>query len=178
MLRRNYCSRCAKRLPASAERCVACGGAPRIDEKEGQVRTAVLVFALAITIVIAVGFSDRYVPAVADWYTRVVIQYLPEPAHRFTPGPDDRRAFYVCARSVVRAIENDLSVATFAAEDEMAVPLGNDRYRVASYVDEALLDGRTQRREFTCTVRLEDGDWRLEAVELEPAPPLMPIAAR
>lgn len=178
MPRRTYCSRCAKRLPTSAGRCIACGGAPRVEQTGGQGRTVVLVFVLAMTILIAVGLSDRYVPPVADWYTRMVIQYLPEPIHRLTPGPDDRRAFYVCARSVVRAIENDLSIATFAADEEMAVPLGNDRYRVASYVDEALLDGRTQRREFACTVRLENGVWRLEEVELEPAPPLMPIAAR
>jgi hypothetical protein len=170
MTRRDYCSRCAKRLPASSSRCVACGGSPQDKARPSRrIRTvgAVLFAALAIA---AIGFSNRYVPAVTDWYSGMVIRYLPEPALRFAPADDDLRAFYVCAKSVVKEIEDEASVVTFAAATEdLTVALGSDMYRVDSYVEEARADGSTLRRPFTCTVRLEGDNWRLEEVELKGA---------
>jgi hypothetical protein len=120
---------------------------------------------------LAVGFSSRYVPAVGDWYSRLVIQYVPEPALRFAPADDDLRAFYVCAKSVVKQIEDANSVVTFAAgTEDVTVALGGDLYRVDSYIDEARVDGSTLRRPFTCTLRQEGEGWTLEEVELEPPP--------
>jgi hypothetical protein len=90
---------------------------------------------------------------------------------RFAPAPDDTRAFYVCAKSVVRAIEDEASVVTFAGgSDDVAVAIGEGLYRVVSFVDEARVDGSTLRRSFTCTLRLQGDTWELEDVELEPTP--------
>jgi len=135
----------------------------------------VLAVLFGLLTVLAVGFSDRYVPAVADWYTRMVIRYLPEPALRFTSAEADTRAFYVCAKSVVRAIEEEASVVTFAAGSaEQAIPIGGGVYRLTSYVEEARADGSKHRRTFSCTLRLEGDSWRLEEMELDP--PLTSVA--
>jgi hypothetical protein len=172
MPRRDYCSRCTKRLPAGSSRCVGCGGRPSPNVgRSGQARTAVVVVLLGLLTVLAVGFSDRYVPAVADWYSRMVIHYLPEPALRFAPAPDEARAFYICAKSVVRAVEEEASVVTFAPESAvLAAEVGEGRYRLDSFVEEARVDGSTLQRSFTCRLRLEGDSWHIEELELEPPP--------
>ncbi|MQA89607.1 MAG: hypothetical protein GEU90_05165 [Gemmatimonas sp.] len=132
----------------------------------------------AIIALIAFGFSDVYGPAVADWYAQTVIEYAPEPTLRFRPG-DDPQVFYVCAKSVIEQIEDNSSVVTFAATTEdQTVALGGGRYRVDSYVEEARVDGSTLLRSFSCIVRLDDGKWRLEELELNESPMAIAIRGR
>ena len=139
--------------------------------------TGAAVTVLALTMMLAIGLSDRYVPAVSDWYSQVVIRYMPEGALYFTTRNDDR-AFYLCARSVVRQIEDETSVVTFASHATTStLALGDGRFRVESYVDEAIEDGPTYRRPFTCTVKQEGSSWRLEDVDLEDSGPAMRVTA-
>lgn len=108
-------------------------------------------------------------PALADWYARTAISYLPQSSDRFLPDPADQEAVYACARSVAREIERETSVPTFAATSEgVAQPLGSGRYLVRSYVDEALEGGWIVRRQFSCTVRVANNAWTVESVDLEP----------
>jgi hypothetical protein len=181
-MRRYQCSRCSKRVHREAVRCVACGGEPiPVGRKLGRAGTGVLVTAAGLALVIAVSFSDRYVPAVADWYTRAVINYVPDGALWLASPGDDDRAFYVCARSVIKEINNDASVVTFASlAAGQTRQLDDGSYLVESYVDEAIEDGPTYRRTFSCTLRESNGEWQLEAVEVEQvaATPVAVAAAR
>jgi hypothetical protein len=172
-MRRYQCSRCSKRVNRGAVRCVACGGEPSPSTRKiSRAATGVAVSIIGLGLALAVTFSDRYVPAVSDWYSRAVINYVPEGALWFTAPGDDDRAFYVCARSVVREINNEQSVVTFASLAQgQARQLEDGRYQVQSYVDEAVEGGPTYRRTFSCTLREENGEWRLEAVEVQQLTP-------
>ena len=121
---RNHCERCAKKLHSGAVHCVACGGRA-VPRREGRSRivTGAIVTALSLIIVLAVGLSDRYVPAVSDWYSRMVIHHAPEGTMPYLPGvTGDDRAFYSCARTVVR---NCFSIAARSVEHN--VPAQHDR---------------------------------------------------
>ena len=172
-MRRNQCSRCSKRVHRGSIRCVACGGEPApLQRTIGRRATGVLVTIAGLAVVLAVGFSDRYVPAVADWYTRAIINYVPEGALWLASPGDDDRAFYVCARSVIKEIGNDASVVTFASLTAgQTRQLDDGSYRVESYVDEAMEGGPTHRRTFSCTLREANGEWQLEAVEVQQLTP-------
>jgi hypothetical protein len=172
--RPNCCPRCSQRVPNATERCLRCGAHPtdidlwRRRRDTARRTTAVVVALLSVLALLAIGYSDRYLPAVSEWYTRMAIQYLPDPAARLLVGPDSRLAYHACARSVVRRVEAKTSVVTFGRQDlASAVALGEGRYRIRSYLDEAREDGAMQRRAFSCTVRLEGSRWVPEAAELE-----------
>lgn len=168
---RNRCDRCAKNLPPTAARCVTCGGraVPRRSPRN-RLATAIIVTVLSFIVLLAVGLSDRYVPAVADWYSRMVIQYVPEPALPYLPGAsDDDRAFYQCARTVVRTIENERSVVTFPEPPGTLTEVGEGRFELRSIMDEAIEDGEVFRRSFVCEMHEEGvGTWRVDGVQLEP----------
>lgn len=128
---------------------------------------SVLIIAAALT-ASAVGFSDRYVPAVSDWYTRMAVDYLPDSALRFTPLTVDERAFYVCARSVARRMGGESSIATFAStETAITEDLGDGRKLIQSHVDESIEDGTRLRHLFRCTVREEGTQWVIENLEID-----------
>lgn len=127
-----------------------------------------MLMVVASLAALAVGSADRYVPALSDWYTRVAIEYLPESAFRLAPITDDERAFYVCARSVVKQMDGESSIATFASSEAATThELGNGRKVIQSHVDESTEDGVEQRIVFRCTVRSEGSRWVIETLELE-----------
>ncbi len=107
-------------------------------------------------------------PALSDWYARVAIEHLPMSALRLAPLTDDERAYYVCARSVVKKMDGESSIATFAAS-EMAttLELGDGRKVIESYVVESIEEGISQRIVFRCIVRPDDSGWVIETVELQ-----------
>ncbi len=168
---RNHCERCAKKLHSGAVHCVACGGRA-VPRREGRSRivTGAIVTALSLIIVLAVGLSDRYVPAVSDWYSRMVIHHAPEGTMPYLPGvTGDDRAFYSCARTVVRKVENERSVVTFPGAPDQLTALGEGRFELRSYMDEATEEGDVLRRSFTCILQqvAAGGQWRVEEVEIE-----------
>ena len=118
------------------------------------------------------SYSDRYVPAIADWYTGMVIRTSSGEAMRFRADSDTDRAFYVCARSVVRRLGGDASIVTFVDSERIATqPLGEGRYRVESLIEESFGQGLRQRHVFSCLVR-EDGDqWVVEDLNVRPLDP-------
>jgi hypothetical protein len=127
-----------------------------------------VITALTVAGLLAVGFSDRYVPAVADWYTDMVIRFVPEAESNFLPVDDGERAFLACARSVVKRMDSESSIATFASSGGAStVATGEDRYEVRSFVDEASEDGVVRRKAFTCTVRFDARGWIVEAVTVD-----------
>jgi hypothetical protein len=126
------------------------------------------VTATLALVLLAINFSDRYVPAVSDWYTRMAIQYLPESALRFAPITDAERAFYVCARSVVKRMGGESSIATFASTESATTrSLGDGRLLIQSHVDESVEAGVNHRHVFRCTVRPEGSRWVIENLELQ-----------
>ena len=171
MCPRNRCDRCAGNVSPTAERCITCGGraVPRRSPRS-RLTTAIIVTVLSVIVLLAVGLSDRYVPAVADWYSRMAIEYVPEPALPYLPGAtEDDRAFYQCARTVVRKIENERSVVTFPEPPGTLTDVGEGRFELRSIVDEAIEDGEVLRRSFVCQLHEEGvGNWRVDDVQLEP----------
>jgi hypothetical protein len=166
MPRRSLCPRCSKRIPPEGDLCVGCGAPAAERGRRFTARSMGFAVLLALLTLLAVSYSDRYVPAVADWYTDAVLRFLPESAMNIVPATDERRAFYVCARRVVKRLESEASIATFASE-VTTQHLGEGRFRVQSYVDEALEEGPRLRHLFRCTVRGGGGQWILEDLELE-----------
>lgn len=175
MYSRDRCPRCAKRVPYGGGRCLSCGAEPAGSAKRRPGRASIAFGVAAATLLglFAFNYSDRYAPVVADWYTDMVIRYVPDSAMRFTPAGEDQRAFFACARRVVQRIEADASIATFASYADTEV-LEEGRYRVRSYFDEALESGGTERRLFTCTIRLDGGNWVLEELEMAPPSSVLP----
>jgi hypothetical protein len=170
MLSREQCHRCFKRFNPGASKCVGCGAhaddRPATANRRGMGGWATIAVAvIALLTMLAIGFSDRYVTAVSDWYTDMVIRFRAEAPMHFIAVSDDKQAFQVCARSVVKRLEEESSVATFPAGGTLA--LGDGRYRVDSFVDEAGIDGVTHRRSFSCTVHFSGSRWVLEDLTIE-----------
>lgn len=123
---------------------------------------------VCLTLLAAVHYADRYMPQVADWYAGFAAQHLPTGLSRFAPIPTDPGALYYCARRVVKQMREEGSVATFAGpEQALTDSLGDGRYQVRSFVDEAREDGAQIRHGFVCTVKHERGQWQLEDLAME-----------
>jgi len=173
MIQRNRCHRCHKRLTPGPVRCVGCGTeAVSVEAAKAGRRTHrwVGLFAVVLTVaaLIAVGMSDRYMSAVSDWYTDMVVRFLPGQELSFLGVPDDQQAFRACARSVVKLIEAESSVATFPGPVEGVVDsLGDGRFRIDSFVDEASKGGAVHRRTFSCLARFDGRLWRIEDLNLQ-----------
>ena len=164
------CPSCRKRLPYQAKRCVACEWTPA-DAVEAPARFRWAPVWLAMACLMTIGgfrYADRFVPAVADWYASFAAQRLPPALSRFAPAATDPGAHFFCARRVVKELHEDGSVATFAsAEETHTVPLGDGRFEVRSFVDEAREGGWQVRHGFVCTVRYQRGRWTLENLSME-----------
>jgi hypothetical protein len=173
MIQRNRCHRCHKRLTPGPVRCVGCGTeAGAVEAAKGGRSTrrwaGLVAVVLTVAALIAVGLSDRYMSAVSDWYTDMVIRFLPGEELSFLAVPDDQQAFRVCARSVVRRIEAESSVATFPGLVGGAVDsLGEGRFRIDSFVDEASEGGAVHRRTFRCLAHFDGRRWRVEDLVLQ-----------
>ena len=127
------------------------------------------VWAVAGTIFALVGaqFAHRNAAELADWYADVSMRFLPSATSSLAPADTDNGAFVYCARQVARKMEGKSSVETFGGSDTRTVVLGAGRYRIESVVDEARVGGQQVRHDFTCTVRLEEGRWVLEELQVE-----------
>lgn len=172
---RRCCPSCTRRLPYAARRCVACGwvrgrGADAGAEATGAglMRRALLVFLLATLVVVGGGLATRNAEGLANWYADVAARHLPDPFLSFAPRGTDRGAYLFCARQVARAMESDYSVETFPApEQSSSERLADGRYRIRSWVEEALESGERVRHDFTCVIRHDRGRWRLEELALD-----------
>ena len=168
------CPHCARRLPYAGRRCVHCGWTVRAAELGAGAGIApwrrAWVWALAVVMVTAFAgnVAFRNATAIADWYATFAARYLPDMASSFGPAASGEGAFFYCARQVSKEMEGDYSVETFpSARDSRTVELGEGRYRVVAFVDQATERGEQLRHDFTCTVRYERGRWVLERLDLE-----------
>jgi hypothetical protein len=75
---------------------------------------------------------------------------------------------YVASQQFVEKQLKAPSSAKFPVFDNsMVVPLGNNRFKVAAYVDAQNSFGAIIRTSYTCTVKNTDGDnWQLESIDL------------
>jgi hypothetical protein len=166
------CPSCRRRIPYSIKRCVRCGWSeadgPTAKAGAGARRYVLWAAVICLTLLVGVRYADRYMPHVADWYTGFAAQHLPEGLARFAPAAGDPGALYYCARRVVKQIQEEGSVATFAGPGEaQTTTLGDGRFQVRSFVDEARQDGAAVRHEFVCIVKHERGQWQLEDLAME-----------
>jgi hypothetical protein len=178
MRRRNRCPKCLKKTVHGGVHCVGCG--TRVEQLQpwraryngGRYLVGMITLLAALSF-LAIGYSDRYVPAVTDWYLQMAAPNVTQPALPFMGGLDDERAFHACARLVVKRMGDERAIATFAAADqERAVSLGDGRYRIESFYDEALEEGVSSRRFFTCQVRYDGREWRVEELNLSDTAPV------
>jgi hypothetical protein len=168
-MRIRSCPECRRRLPYAAQRCAECGWLRRNGIPGQQApawsRIAIGLATLAILAFSAVWYSDRYLPALGDWYAGFAARSLPSSLSRFAPTDTDRGAFHFCARSVAKQMDSAASIATFASEQESRTTLLDDGlYRVESFMEESREDGELRRHDFACTVRFLRGQWVLEGL--------------
>ncbi|HET7321389.1 MAG TPA: hypothetical protein VFI96_02765, partial [Longimicrobiaceae bacterium] len=131
-------------------------------------RAAWAVAVVALLLAVG-GYLYENANDVADWYATFAWQHLPAGASSFAPAPSGSGAYFYCARQVVKQMKGELAVQTFPAPEEgETVALGNSRYRIRAYVDQADRAGDRARFDFTCSVRYDGGRWVLEELELEP----------
>jgi len=165
------CPRCNRRLPYAARRCVHCdwthdaGEAPEGRSLRSRARVWALVLALAG--MVGGGMVYRNADSIAFWHASFAGRYLPSTLSSWAPTDTDVGAFFYCARQVARRMDGDFSVETFPSPDEgRSLSLGEGRYRIVSFVDEAREDGGRVRHDFVCTVHFERGRWVLEDLDL------------
>lgn len=169
---RRICPQCERRLPYAGRRCGHCGwaaGEP-VDAEVARGtsrRKKAVWFLVALLIGAGAGIATLRSQDMADWYAGFAAQHLPSDLSSFAPVDTERGAFFFCARQVAREMEGKFSVETFPsiAESEMEV-LGEGRYRIRAWVDEARADGQRVRHEFDCTVKYGAGRWEMEKLEL------------
>lgn len=164
------CPKCNRRLPYAARRCLHCDWSHADGEAgERSLRSRVRVWALVLAIVGVVGggMAYRNAESIAFWYASFAARYLPSSLSSWAPTDTDAGAFFYCARQVARRMEGDFSVETFPSlAQSRSETLGQGRYRIASFVDEARADGEQVRHEFVCTVQYAGGRWVLEDLDL------------
>ena len=123
---------------------------------------------IALPVIVAVGMADRYMPALSDWYVRMAVDYLPDSATRLAPLTDDERAYYACVRSVVKEMDGERSIATFASSETATTQeLGDGRRIIESEVVESVDNGNSEPIVFRCIARANEAEeWVIERVEL------------
>jgi hypothetical protein len=125
--------------------------------------------AIAIAILLAISYADRYLPALSDWY----LDLAALPGIRSTTtelfAREGGDPFVACAR---QAAMRDRSVGagamvTFAPEVESRkLWLSPVRVLILSMFDEEFEDGVTAVNEFCCVARLNEETWVVESVEV------------
>jgi hypothetical protein len=143
---------------------------------------------------LAINYSDRYIPAISEWYMEMAVpsgadpalQLIANPSLRLIANPSSRAGaergddepYFVCARYVARRIGGEDSITTFPAVTESStVRLADGRYTISAHVDQSMEQGGEVRRRFDCTVRMENGGWRVDRLEVwRVAPDGAPLA--
>jgi hypothetical protein len=168
------CPSCLRRLPYAGRRCIHCGwthGEAADDPiASAKPRRRQLVWGAVLLLFLAGGggLVARNAPTLADWYAGFAAERLAQPFSSFAPVATDASAFFYCARQVARQMKGDFSIETFPAPDQSTThTLGEDRYRIVSFVDQALESGERVRHDFVCTVRHDRGRWVLEDLEMQ-----------
>jgi hypothetical protein len=168
------CPSCLKRLPYAGRRCLHCGWTHREGMDLGSVRRAwrrrqILWGVVLLLFTAGTGsVMVRNAPTLADWYAGFAAERLAQPFSSFAPVATDASAFFYCARQVARQMEGDFSVETFPAPDASTIhTLGERRFRVVSFVEQARESGERVRHDFACTVRQDRGRWVLEDLDME-----------
>ena len=166
---RRRCPECERRLPYAGRRCIHCEWSVRAEGTYASPRgrgswRAVVVGAVLLA---ATAAGVRNAPLLADWYAGFAAENLWAGASSFAPAETESGAYFFCARQVAKRLNSDYSVETFpsASEGELR-SLGDGRYRVESFVDEAREDGTGVRYAFVCSVAFERGRWNLEELNL------------
>ena len=165
------CPRCNRRLPYAARRCIHCEWSHREEEAREpqslQSRGRAWLLVLALAALVGGGMAYRNADSLAYWYADFAARHLPSSLSSWAPVDTDAGAFFYCARQVARRMDGEFSVETFPSLDQSrSVTLGEGRYRIASFVEEAREDGDRVRHEFVCTVQYARGRWVLEDLEL------------
>ena len=166
---RKRCPECERKLPYAGRRCIHCewsvreGDAGAPPRGRGRWRAAVA----GAVLLAATAAGVRNAPMLADWYAGFAAENLWAGASSFAPAETEAGAYFYCARQVAKRMNSDYSVETFPspAEGELR-SLGDGRYRVESFVDEAREDGTRVRYGFVCSVAFEAGRWTLEELNL------------
>jgi hypothetical protein len=168
------CPSCLNRLPYAGRRCIRCGWTHQQGWSPEQVRAGTrrrwIVWSTILLLIVAGGSSllVRNAPALADWYAGFAAERLTQQFSSFAPVATNAGAYFFCARQVARQMDGDYSVETFPSPAESTMEtLGDQRYRIVSFVDQAREGGERVRHEFTCTVRRDRGRWMMEELELE-----------
>jgi hypothetical protein len=168
------CPSCLNRLPYAGRRCTRCGWTHRQGLDPERVRSGRrrrwIVWSTIILLFVAGGSSMliRNAPALADWYAGFAAERLAQQFSSFAPAATDVGAYFFCARHVARQMDGDYSVETFPSPRESTIQtLGDQRFRIVSFVDQARESGDRVRHGFTCTVRRDQGRWVMEELELE-----------
>lgn len=168
---KRICPHCGERVPYAASRCSHCRRECRTPERSRGVRRALLRSATLLVVLIALvgaGLFARNRSLVAAKYAAFAARYLPAGMSAVAPVDTGEGAFYYCLRCVARKIDSSGSVEFFPARDDGDIAeLGEGRYEVQSFVDEAREDGATVRRGFSCIARYDSGRWMLEELALE-----------
>ncbi len=84
--------------------------------------------------------------------------------------PDDYKigALVACKSSIVRQLVSPASADhPFVHSDELTTHLGDDRYRVRSYVDSQNKFGAMLRTQYDCVVERAGETWKLISLETE-----------
>ncbi len=115
---------------------------------------------------LAFSYSDRYIPAIADWYLEMAVPTGAGPALQLLATTADDEVFFVCARHVARRIGGEDSIVTFSSATASEVVRSADgAFTIRAHVDQSLSRGNEVRKWFACTVRQKNGSWKLENLE-------------
>jgi len=175
-MHKRSCPSCRKRLPYAARRCLHCGWTMaegnRMPHATSGWRRRQLFWGGVFVLLMAgtASVALRNAEGIADWYAGFAAEHLAQPFSSWAPHETDRGAFFYCARMVARQMDGEFSVETFQASAATTQAVGNRRYRVISFVEQARADGERVRHDFTCEVRFDRGRWVLENLALEPYP--------
>jgi hypothetical protein len=168
------CPSCLNRLPYASRRCIRCGWTHQEGRDPERVRVATrrrwIVWSAILLLFLTGGSSllVRNAPALADWYAGFAAERLAQQFSSFAPVATDVGAYFFCARHVARQMDGENSVETFPSPGQSTVQtLGDQRFRIVSFVDQARESGEQVRHEFTCTVRRDQGRWVMEELEVE-----------